>query len=360
MTPASGSKIEVAILGATGMVGQRFVQRLVGHPWFEITALAASERSAGRCYEDACRWGISRQMPDSVRGIKVDNCVPGLPGRIVFSALPSSVAGPVEESFAQEGYAVFSNASSHRMDADVPLLIPEVNSSHLRMLETQRAARGWSEGHSGFIVTNPNCSTAVLTLALKPLHDRFGLRRVIVTTMQALSGAGYPGVSGLDILDNVIPYIQNEEEKVGTEPRKILGEWDEAAGRVVPADFVVSAACNRVATRDGHLESVSLSLEQDASPGEVVDALRGFTALPQKLECPTAPSPPILVTDAVDRPQPRLDRDAGGGMSVVVGRVRRCPVLGIKFMVLGHNTFRGAAAASVLNAELAVAQGVVS
>ena len=353
------SKIGVAILGATGVVGQRFVQLLADHPWFEIAAVAASGGSAGRRYEDACRWGLSMQMPDSVRGMEVQACRPGLPGRIVFSALPSSVSGTVEEDFARGGYAVFTNASSHRMDPDVPLLIPEVNPSHLDMVRTQRANRGWPESHGGFIVAEPNCSTVVLTLALKPLHDHFGLRQVMVTTMQALSGAGYPGVAGLDILDNVIPYIADEEEKVSTEPCKILGEWDEEGALLRPADIAISAACNRVATRDGHLEIVSVALAREASPADVISALREFTGLPQHLGCPTAPVPPIVVSDAPDRPQPRLDRDAGGGMAVVVGRVRRCQVLDIKFVLLGHNTFRGAAGASVLNAELAVAQGVV-
>jgi len=359
MAMVPSSRIKVAVLGATGMVGQRFVELLSDHPWFEMTVLAASERSAGRRYEDACHWGTSMRMPDEARDMVVKPCVPDLPARVVFSALPTSVAGPVEEAFAEEGYAVFSNASAHRMDSDVPLLIPEVNPSHLAMLRAQKMARGWTEDHRGFIVTNPNCSTAILTLALKPIHESFGLKKVLVTTMQALSGAGYPGVSGLDVLDNVIPYIGNEEDKLVAEPRKILGEWNAEAGHLAPADIVVSAACNRVATRDGHLESVSVSLEHEASPRDVMTAMQGFTALPQRLGCPTAPVPPILVTEKIDRPQPRLDREAGGGMAVVVGRVRRCPVLGIKFMVLGHNTFRGAAAASILNAELAVAQGVI-
>ena len=355
----SRSKIRVAVLGATGMVGQRFVQLLADHPWFEISALAASEKSAGQRYEDVCQWGLAVPMPGPVRDMVVKPYTPRLQGRIAFSALPSATAGPVEGAFAREGYAVFSNASAHRMDPDVPLLIPEVNPSHLDMLRAQRAFRGWPASHGGFIVTNPNCSTAVLTLALKPLYDCFVLRQVMVTTMQALSGAGYPGVPSLDILDNVIPYIENEETKVAAEPRKILGQWDEDAGMVRPADIAISAACNRVPTRDGHLEAVSVSLKQNASPEDVTCALREFTGLPQRLGCPTAPTPPILVSDAPNRPQPRLDRDAGGGMAVVVGRIRSCQVLDIKFVLLGHNTLRGAAGASVLNAELAVAQGIV-
>ena len=344
----------VGILGATGMVGQRFVQALAHHPWFEITALAASEASSGRAYREVCRWRVSSDVPENVREMVVQPCTPDLPCEIVFSALPASTAAQVEETFAGHGYAVFSNASSHRMDSDVPILIPEVNPEHLDALPKQKANRGWDRG---FIVTNPNCSTAVLTLALKPLHVRFGLRQVLVTTMQGLSGAGYPGVPSMDIVDNVLPYISNEEGKMASEPRKILGDWDAERSRFLPADFAVSASCNRVATLDGHLEAVSLSLRQSATVEEVQAALRDFTAPPQDLGCPTAPIPPIIVRHEEDRPQTRLDRDAGGGMAVTVGRVRPCEVLDIRFVVLGHNTVRGAAGASVLNAELMLARG---
>jgi len=347
-------KRTVGILGATGMVGQRFVQLLADHPWFEITALAASEASAGRLYEEACYWRLSTDMPKRVREMVVQSCAPDLPCEIVFSALPALAANKVEEEFAAAGYAVFSNASSHRMDPDVPILIPEVNPDHLGVLSMQQENRGWNQG---FIITNPNCTTAILTLALKPLCDRFGVRQVLVTSMQALSGAGYPGVSSMDIVDNVIPYIAREEEKVSSEPLKILGDWDAQSRRLRPAKFSISASCNRVATLDGHLEAVSVSLEQKATLEEIIVAFQEFTALPQQLSCPTAPVPPIIVREEEDRPQPRLDRNAGGGMAVVVGRVRRCEVLDVKFTLLGHNTIRGAAGASVLNAELMVAQG---
>ena len=343
----------VGILGATGMVGQRFVQRLACHPWFEITALAASESSAGRVYREACSWRISADMPESVREMTVQRCEPNLPCEIVFSALPASTARHVEEEFAASGYAVFSNASSHRMDPDVPILIPEVNADHLDVLPIQRANRGWDRG---FIVTNPNCCTAILALALKPLHDRFGVRQALVTTMQALSGAGYPGVPSMDIMDNVIPYIAKEEEKLSNEPLKILGDWDVESGRFRPAEFTISASCNRVATLDGHLEAVSVSLQYSADLEGIITAFREFVALPQQLGCPTAPVPPIIVREEEDRPQTRLDRNAGQGMAVVVGRVRRCEVLDIKFTILGHNTIRGAAGASVLNAEIMIAR----
>ena len=338
------------------MVGQRFVQCLDRHPYFEITALAASETSAGKPYEEACSWRVSSDMPESVRGITVSTCAPGLPCEIVFSALPSSSAKLVEESFAESGCAVFSNAGSHRMDPDVPILIPEVNPDHTAAIAAQRANRGWERG---FIVTNPNCSTAILTVALKPLYSRFGIKQAVVTTMQAVSGAGYPGVPSMDILDNVLPYIPNEEGKVATEPLKILGDWDADSESFRPAAFRISAACNRVATLDGHLETVSLSLGRPATVADVVSAFREFTALPQQLNCPTAPVPPIIVRLEHDRPQTRFDRDAGGGMAVVVGRVRECEVLDFKFVVLGHNTLRGAAGASVLNAELMLARGEI-
>jgi aspartate-semialdehyde dehydrogenase len=346
-------KIRVGILGATGMVGQHFVQFLQGHPWFEITALAASDRSEGRRYGEACRWVISPEIPQSVRDMPVQACEPGLECDLVFSGLPSDVAGPVEAAFAAAGYWVSSNAGSHRMDADVSLLIPEVNPDHIGIIEHQRRARGWKRG---FIVTNPNCTTVGLTMALKPLMDRFGLRQVSVVTMQALSGAGYPGVASLDILDNIIPYIGGEEDKVESEPRKLLGTLEGEAFRM--AEFSVSAQCNRVAVRDGHLEAVSVSFQQPGvSIEQVIEAMSNFRALPQELNLPSAPSQPLIVRSEHYRPQPRFDRDAGRGMSVVVGRVRPCSIFDCKFVVLSHNTIRGAAGAAVLNAELLKVKG---
>lgn len=345
-------KIGVGILGATGAVGQRFVQLLDGHPWFEIAALAASETSAGNTYAGACTWRISADMPEAVREVEVLPVEPGFEADIVFSALPSSVAGPVEESFAEAGYVVCSNASAHRMDPDVPLLIPEVNPEHLSLIPHQQRRRGWSEG---YIVTNPNCSTIHLVLALKPLHDVFGINRVLVTTMQALSGAGYPGVPSLDIVDNVIPYIGGEEGKLEAEPLKLLGRFDGES--IELADIAISAQANRVQTIDGHLEAVSIDLTQRASVQDVVAAFSEFQAEPQELGLPTAPKHPVVVRREPDRPQPRLDRAAERGMASIVGRVRECPVFDIKFLVLGHNTIRGAAGASILNAELLVAKG---
>ena len=347
------SKIRAGILGATGMVGQHFVRFLQGHPWFEITALAASGRSEGKPYGEGCRWVISSELPPSVRDMVVQSCEPGLDCDLVFSGLPSDVAGPVEEAFAAAGYWVSSNASAHRMDADVPLLIPEVNPDHIGILDHQRRRRGWKRG---FIVTNPNCSTVTLVMALKPLSDRFGIKQVSVVTMQALSGAGYPGVPSLDSLDNVIPYIGGEEAKVESEPLKLMGALAGEAFR--PAEFAISAQCNRVAVRDGHLEAVSVAFKQsNVSVEQVVEVLSHWRALPQELNLPSAPRRPLVVRPERDRPQPLYDRDEGKGMSVVVGRVRPCPILGCKFMVLGHNTIRGAAGAAVLNAELLKVKG---
>jgi aspartate-semialdehyde dehydrogenase len=346
------NKIKTGILGATGTVGQRFVQLLQGHPWFEITALAASTASAGRPYGEVCRWKVSAEMPPAVRDMTVEECAPGLDCDLVFSALPGEVAGPIEEDLAAAGYFVSSNAKNHRLDPDVPLLIPEVNPDHIQIIEHQRRQRGWKRG---FIVTSPNCSVTQLVLALKPLQDRFGLRTVMVTTLQAISGAGYPGLPSWDILENVIPHIGGEEEKVETEPLKLLGRLE--GHEFQPAPMAISAQCNRVNTVEGHLEAVSVRLGRKAEVVAVVEALRSFAALPQELELPSAPRRPIVVREEVDRPQPRYDRDEQGGMAVVVGRVRECPVLDYKFVVLGHNTVRGAAGGSILNAELLVAKG---
>jgi aspartate-semialdehyde dehydrogenase len=348
--------ITVGVLGATGAVGQRFIQLLVGNPWFRITALAASERSAGRRYGEACTWRLSADCPEEVRDLVIQPTAPGLECRLVFSALPSDTAMSVEEQFAGAGYGVFSNASAHRMDADVPLLIPEVNPDHVALLVAQRERRRWG---AGFIVTNPNCSSVGLTVALKPLNDAFGVERVVVTTLQAVSGAGYPGVPSLDMLDNVIPLIRDEEEKMATEPAKLLGRFDPASGTIMHASMAISAACNRVAVRDGHVETVSVGLRARASLEDVIEALASFQSQPYALGCPSAVNPTIIVRDEPDRPQPYMDRDNGQGMAVTVGRVRPCPVLDYRMVVLSHNTIRGAAGGSILNAELMMAQGLL-
>ena len=345
-------KIPVGILGATGMVGQQFIHLLRDHPWFEVTVLAASERSAGKRYREACTWCLPSAMPEALRDVVVQPITPDLDCRIVFSALPNDIAGPIEEALAAAGKGVFSKAASHRTDPDVPLFIIEVNYGHLALIPIQRRRRGWEQG---FIVTDPNCTTAGLVMALKPLVDRFGVSQVAVTTMQALSGAGYPGVPSLDILDNVVPYIRNEEEKVESEPLKILGRLEGEAIR--PAQIVISAQCNRVHVSDGHLEAVSVRLGREASAEEIIAAWESFRSLPQQLKLPSAPERPIIVRREINRPQPRLDRDAGRGMAVTVGRLRPCPLLGWKFLVLVHNTVRGAAGAAILDAEMMKVQG---
>jgi len=346
------AKIPVGVLGATGMVGQQFVRLLQGHPWFEITVLTGSQRSAGKPYAEACNWIVPGEIPPGLRGEVIQPTTPELDCQVVFSALPNRVAGLLEEELAAAGFAVFSKASSHRMDADVPLLTLEVNADHLALVHVQRQQRGWDRG---FIVTDPNCSTIGLVMALKPLYDRFGVDEVMVTTMQALSGAGYPGVSGLDVVDNVVPYIGSEEEKMEAEPLKILGRLEREA--IHPADFPISAQCNRVNVFDGHLEAISVRLSQEASAEEIVEAWQTFQGLPQKLGLPSAPEHPIIVRPERDRPQPRLDRDAGNGMAVTVGRLRPCPLLGWKFLALVHNTVRGAAGTAILDAELMNVQG---
>jgi aspartate-semialdehyde dehydrogenase len=345
-------KIPVGVLGATGAVGQKFVKLLENHPWFDLTELAASDRSAGKVYEEATIWRQYTNIPEQLRRRTVKPCAPNLDCRIVFSGLDSSVAGEVEEEFARAGYIVVTNARNHRMDDDVPLLVPEVNPDHLNLIKAQRQKRGWT----GAIVTNPNCSTIGLVMALAPIDRAFGVRRLIVATMQALSGAGYPGHSAIDMLGNVIPYIGGgEEEKVETEPRKIMGRLE--GDRVRFSDFTISAHTNRVFVEDGHMECVSVELERKGSPDEVATVLSEFTSLPQELKLPSAPERPVMVATERDRPQPRFDRDAGDGMSAVVGRIRPCPVFDIRFIVLSHNTVRGAAGAAILNAELMKAQG---
>jgi len=343
------SRIPVTVLGATGVVGQRFVRRLAGHPMFEVTQIAASDRSAGKAYRDACDWRLDGEPYAGLGDQVLLPCEPGQAmNPIAFSALDNAAASDIEPAFARAGAAVFSNAASFRMAADVPLLVPEVNPGHLELLPGQRLARGWS----GAILTNPNCTTTVLVMALAPLHAAFGVEAVIMTSMQAVSGAGYPGVPSMDILGNVVPYIGGEEDKVEREVAKLLGP---SGG---PADMVVSALCYRVPVLEGHTESVSVRLKGDPSPEQVREALAAWTPVPQQLRLPSAPPVPIRLHAAENRPQVRRDVEDDGGMSVHVGRIRRCPLLGIKFTLLGHNTERGSAGGSVLNAELAVAQGV--
>ncbi|HVO34267.1 MAG TPA: aspartate-semialdehyde dehydrogenase [Gemmatimonadales bacterium] len=347
-------RLRVGVLGATGAVGQRFVQLLAGHPWFDLAALAASERSAGRSYAEAVSWRLDVPIPVAARDLPVLPAEPGFECDIVFSALDAAVAGPIEEAFAKAGYAVLSNSRNHRMDEDVPLLVPEVNADHTALIAVQKKRRGWK----GFIATNPNCSTATLTLALAPLERRFGLRSVAVTTLQAVSGAGYPGIPSLDILGNVVPFIAGEEEKIERETRKILGR--RSGDTVTFHPMVVSAQTTRVPVVDGHTESVFVSLEKKADLEAVREAFRTFSGPPQQLGLPSAPAHPTVLLDEPDRPQPRLDINVERGMATLVGRVRPCELLGWKFIALGHNTIRGAAGAAILNAELLQAQGILS
>ena len=351
------SRIPVAVLGATGMVGQRFIELLQGHPWFELVALAASEQHGGRSYTEVTRWRLpGSEMPASVARLPVLACRPeALAGvKIVFSALPGEVAGEIEAKCARAGMAVFSNAKNYRMAADVPLLVPEVNADHVGAIVQQRKQRNWP----GCIVTNANCSATPLVMALKPLQEAFGVRKVMVTTLQAISGAGYPGLPSYDILDNAIPYIGGEEEKVESETLKMLGRWEEGVG-FSNAPMVVSAQCNRVATREGHLECASVELERDTSPEEIVAAWQSYTPESRRLRLPSAPEEALVYRSEPDRPQTLRDRDAGHGMTVTVGRLRRCPILSYKFVLLGHNTIRGAAGGSILNAELCVSKGLI-
>jgi aspartate-semialdehyde dehydrogenase len=348
----SEQRIPVAVLGATGSVGQRFVQLLERHPWFRVAEVVASDRSVGKRYRQATDWRLGGEIPADTADLMVRDYGDELSSPVVFSALPGEVAEEIEQRMAREGRAVLSNTSTHRMAPDVPLLIPEVNPEHVAAVEGQRRNRGWS----GFIATNPNCSTIHLVLALKPLQCAFGLEAVAVTTLQAVSGAGYPGVPSLDMIDNVVPYIGSEEEKIETETQKLLGVYD---GAFRPAELTISAQCNRVPVRDGHLECVSVRLGEPATPEAVVAAFEGFRGRPQELGLPSAPKQPVVVRTEPNRPQPALDRDASNGMVSVVGRVRPCPLMGTKFVVLGHNTIRGAAGASILNAELFKVEGLL-
>ena len=344
-------KIPVGILGATGVVGQRFIQMLEHHPWFEVAWLAASDRSEGRPYAEATRWRLKTAIPERVGQMMVSPATPGAAPKVIFAALDASIAAELEPRFAEAGCAVVSNSSALRMKTDVPLVIPEVNPDHLKLLECQ----AWRRQSGGFAVTNPNCSAIGLVLALAPLHQRFGIETVMVVTMQAVSGAGYPGVASLDILGNVIPFIAKEEEKMEEETRKLLGSLN--GGGVKPAAFSMSAHCNRVAVEDGHTESVSVKLKSKAQADELITAWNDFRSLPQELKLPTAPEKPVVYVRATDRPQPRFDADLGAGMTTTVGRLRPCGVLDWKFTVLSHNTIRGAAGAALLNAELLKAQG---
>ena len=346
-------KIPVSILGATGTVGQKFVRLLAEHPWFEIAAVAASSASAGKRYGDVVRWREPMPLSERVAGLVVQECVPPLAGPIAFSALDADVAGPIEQAFARAGAWVVTNARNHRMEVDVPLLVPEANADHLALVDRQRESRGWS----GAILANPNCSTAGLVLALAPLHRAFGIEKLFVSTMQAVSGAGYPGVASLDIVGNVIPHIGGEEEKMERESRKILGIL--GAGGVEPANFTVSAHTNRVAVLDGHLETVSVGFRRRVTPEQAVQAIREFESPPCVADLPSSPHPPVEVDSRPDRPQPRLDLERGGGMAVTVGRIRPCPILDLRLVLLSHNTIRGAAGQGVQIAELLVADGRV-
>ncbi len=347
-------KRRVGILGATGTVGQRLIHMLREHPYFEVSALAASDRSEGRLYADACQWKLPYEMPEAVRTMPIFPCKPPLDCDVVIASLPSDIAIEAEAAFAAAGFPVISNSSAYRMAADVPLLVPEINPHHLDLIPVQQRERGYQKG---YMITNPNCTTVGLVMALAPLQQRFGLEAVMMTSMQAISGAGFPGVASMDIIDNVIPFISGEEEKVEVEPQKILGRL--SGERIEDAPFKVSAQCNRVPVQDGHLESVRVKLATPATIDELKAAFREFTGLPQELQLPTAPVHPIIVREEKDRPQPRLDRDVEKGMATVIGRIGKDPIFDFKFTLISHNTIRGAAGAAVLNAELLVAKGLL-
>lgn len=334
------------------MVGQHFLRFLEGHPWFRVTWLGASERSAGKRYSESAAWHLAGAVPESVAGLTVEDCKPGRGPRLVFSAMDASVAGEIEQEFARGGHVVVSNSRNHRMEPDVPLLVPEVNADHLQLIPWQQRRRGWK----GMIVTNPNCSTVTLTMALAPLK-RFGITKVIATTLQAISGAGYPGVASMDIVGNVIPHIGGEEEKMERETQKILGDF--VSGQVQPLPAVVSAHCNRVPVVDGHTVTVSAALESKPAIEEVLEAYERFRSEPQERQLPSAPPRPVVLMREANRPQPRRDAERERGMAIFVGRVRKCPVLDYKLVSLGHNTIRGAAGAAVLNAELMYSEGLL-
>jgi aspartate-semialdehyde dehydrogenase len=346
------TRIEVGILGATGMVGQHFVRFLEGHPWFELRWLGASDRSAGKKYRDATTWHLTGAVPTAIADLRVEDSKPGNAPRLLFSAMDASVATEIEQAFAQAGHIVVSNSKNHRMDRDVPLLVPEINPDHLKLVPGQQCARGWK----GQIVTNPNCSTVVLTMGLAPLKS-FGIRKVIATTLQAISGAGYPGVASMDIVANVIPFISGEEEKMQQETQKILGEF--RGDHIEPLAAGVSAHCNRVPVVDGHTVTVSVALAATPSLAELHAAYDNFRGVPQDRRLPSAPPRPVIYLNEGNRPQPRKDAERERGMAAFVGRLRPCPVLDYKFVALGHNTIRGAAGAAVLNAELMHSEGML-
>lgn len=341
-------KTNVAILGATGSVGQKFIELLSNHPWFEIAELAASDKSAGKKYSDAVNWVMQTTLNKKIASMEVLKCKPNLKSKIAFSALDASVAGTIEEDFAKAGYIVISNARNHRFDNDVPLMVPEINSDHLELVKVQKFGKG-------AIVTNPNCSTIGLVMALKPLADKFGIESVNVVTMQAISGGGYPGVPSMDIIDNVIPFIGGEEEKMEKEPRKILGSL--SGDKIDYAHMTISAQCNRVSVIDGHTEAVQVKLKKKISKEEIINAWNNFSGEPQKLNLPFAPAKPIIYLEGEKYPQPKLHRNLGNGMSVSIGRLRECPLFDYKFVVLSHNTVRGAAGGTILIAELMKAKG---
>ena len=345
------TRIEVGILGATGMVGQHFIKFLQGHPWFDLKWLGASDRSAGKKYKDAMTWHLG-VVPDSIKDITVDECKPGNAPRLLFSAMDAGVATDIERAFAQAGHVVVSNSRNHRMEADVPLLVPEINADHLKIIPNQQRARGWK----GQIVTYPNCSTIVLTMGLAPMKQ-FGIKKLIVTTLQAISGAGYPGVASMDIVGNVIPFIGGEEEKMEQETQKIMGDF--RGDRIDPLDAKVSAHCNRVAVVDGHTVTVSVEFSAKPSEADLRNAIDNFRAVPQERALPSAPPRPVIYMEEANRPQPRKDAERERGMAAFVGRLRTCPVLDYKFVALGHNTIRGAAGAAVLNAELMHSEGML-
>lgn len=346
------SKIEVAILGATGSVGQKFLELLFDHPLFEVKELAASEKSAGKKYKEAANWLMQKTLRKEFGDMIVKECKPNLQSKVVFSALDASVAGEIEEDFAKAGYIVISNARNHRYDPNVPLVIPEVNPDHLKMIKNQNYS-------GGAIITNPNCSTIGMVLALKPIYENFGIENLNVVTLQAISGAGYPGLSGMDILDNVIPFIGGEELKMEKEPLKILGKLN-ANGQVDFADFKISAQCNRVGVIDGHLECVQVKLKNKTSADEIINSWINFSAEPQKFNLPSAPKQPIYYFHKEKFPQPKIHRNLENGMAVSVGRLRECPLFDYKFVVLSHNTVRGAAGGTILIAELLHAKGYLA
>ena len=345
-------QIEAGILGATGMVGQHFIRFLEGHPWFKLKWLGASDRSAGRTLRDATSWRLEGEMPEAAAGIVVSDSKPGNAPRLLFSAMDASVATEIEQAFAKAGHIIVSNSRNHRMDRDVPLLIPEINPHHLAACKLQQSNRGWK----GMIVTNPNCSTVVLTMALAPLAQ-FEIKMVVATTLQAVSGAGYPGVPSMDILANVIPFVGGEEEKMQQETQKILGTFQDNG--FIPLGARISAHCNRVPVVDGHTVAVSVDFDRDVLVEEARHAIESFRGLPQERKLPSAPARPLIYLDYPDRPQPRRDAAREGGMTTFVGRLRECPVLDLKFVACGHNTIRGAAGAAVLNAELMVSEGLI-